>query len=48
MTLDDKDLPSAVREDFVGVRMNTAAGTILTDDGSLRRGGTDAACTRPG
>jgi hypothetical protein len=37
MTMDDKDLLAAVREDFAGVRMNTAAETILTDGSSLRR-----------
>jgi hypothetical protein len=37
MTMDDQDLLAAVREDFAGVRMNTAAETILTDGGSLRR-----------
>lgn len=35
--MDDQDLLAAVREDFAGVRMNTAAETILTDGGSLRR-----------
>ena len=35
--MDDKDLLAAVREDFAGVRMNTAAETILTDGSSLRR-----------
>jgi hypothetical protein len=37
MTMDDNDLLDAVREDFAGVRMNTAAETILTDGSSLRR-----------
>ncbi len=35
--MDDKDLLAAVREDFAGVRMNTAAETILIDGSSLRR-----------
>ena len=35
--MDDKDLLAAVREDFAGVRMNTAAETILADGSSLRR-----------
>jgi hypothetical protein len=37
MTMDDNDLLAAVREDFDGVRMNTAVEAILTDGGSLRR-----------
>jgi len=35
--MDDNDLLAAVREDFAGVRMNTEAGAILADGGSLRR-----------
>jgi hypothetical protein len=35
--MDDNDLLAAVREDFAGIRMNTEAGAILTDGGSLRR-----------
>jgi hypothetical protein len=35
--MDDNDLLDAVRQDFAGVRMNTAAETILTDGSSLRR-----------
>jgi len=35
--MDDQDLLAAVREDFAGVRLNTAAETILADGGSLRR-----------
>ncbi|MCW2935861.1 MAG: hypothetical protein JWM19_6823 [Actinomycetia bacterium] len=35
--MDDKDLLAAVRQDFAGVRMNTAAEAILTDGSSLRR-----------
>lgn len=35
--MDDKDLLSAVREDFSGVRMPTSADTILADGNSRRR-----------
>jgi hypothetical protein len=35
--MDDKDLLDAVREDFAGVRMNTAAEAVMADGGSLRR-----------
>jgi hypothetical protein len=35
--MDDNDLLAAVREDFAGVRMNTEAGAVMADGGSLRR-----------
>jgi hypothetical protein len=35
--MNDKDLLSAVREDFSGVRMHAGAEAILADGGSLRR-----------
>jgi hypothetical protein len=35
--MDDKDLLSAVREDFSGVRMHAEAGAILTGGAALRR-----------
>jgi hypothetical protein len=35
--MDDKDLLTAVREDFAAVRMNTEAAAVMADGGLLRR-----------